>query len=227
MSCFACFLQVLGLSLRRSTGEIFVNRRRIQSGFSLIEALVVIAIILIMVGTAIIEIGPALKGAKSSTALETTLGLLRRYHEAAVNQRKIYRITFTAPRTIQVDQQGYDPSGDVTYTPISTDTLPVETQFLCVKGIPTTQTNLPDGFGDGQTAIDFSVDYGGGQTVVLFQKDGRATDINGRPNNGVVYIAQPGDLTSSKAVTVWGATGRVKGWRLTVQSDGSSIWRSL
>ena len=108
MSCFACFLQVFELLLRRSTRGKFVKKRRIQSGFSLIEALVVIAIIMIMVGTAIIAIGPALKGAKSSTALETTLGLLRRYHEAAVDQRKIYRITFTAPRTIQVDQQGYD-----------------------------------------------------------------------------------------------------------------------
>lgn len=205
-----------------------MKRRRIQSGFSLIEALVVIAMILIIAGTAIIEIGPALKGAKSNTALETTLGLLRRYHEAAVDQRKIYRITFTAPRTIQVDQQAYDSTtGNLTYLPISTNILPVETQFLCVQGIPTTQANLPDQFGDGKTAIDFSVDYGGGQTVVFFQRNGSATDANGRPNNGVVYIAQPGDVTSSKAVTVWGATGRVKGWRLTMQSDGSSIWRSL
>ena len=204
-----------------------VKRRRTDSGFSLIEALVVIAIILVMVGAAIIQIGPALKSAKSQTALETTLGLLRRYHEAAVNQRKIYRISFTSPRTITVDQQAYDAKGNLTYVNISSTDLPVETQFLCVDGIPTTQTTVPDGLGDGKTAIDFNSGGNGGQTTVLFQKDGRATDANGRPNNGVVYIAQSGDLTSSKAVTILAGTGRVKGWRITVNSDGSAIWRSL
>lgn len=204
-----------------------MNRRRTDSGFSLIEALVVIAIILIMAGAAIIQIGPALKGAKSNTALETTLGVLRRYHEAAVNQRKIYRITFTSPRTITVDQQAYDGKGNLTYVNVSSMDLPIETQFLCVDGIPNTQLTVPDGLGDGKTAIDMSVDYGGGQTALFFQKDGRATDANGRPNNGVVYIAQTGDLTSSKAVTVLAGTGRVKGWRLTKNSDGSATWRSL
>ncbi len=204
-----------------------MKRRRTDSGFSLIEALVVIAIILVMAGAAIIQIGPALKAAKSNTALETTLGTLRRYHEAAVAQRKIYRVTFTAPRTISVDQQAYDSKGNITYVAVSSIDLPTETQFLCVQGIPTIQANLPDLLGDGKTAIDFNSGSGGGQTAVFFQKDGRATDSNGRPNNGVVYIAQPGDLTSSKAVTVLAGTGRVKGWRLTMNSDGSSIWRSL
>ena len=227
MSCFACFLQVLGLLFRRSIKGKIVNRRRTDSGFSLIEALVVIAIILIMAGAAIIQIGPALKGAKSNTAIESTLGLLRRYHEAAVNQRKVYRITFKTPRTIVVDQQAYDDKGNLTYANVSSTDLPVETQFLCVDGLPNTQATVPDGLGDGKTAIDFSVDYGGGDNVVFFQKDGRATDSNGRPNNGVLYIAQPGELTSSKAVTVLAGTGRVKGWRLTMSSDGSAIWRSL
>ena len=204
-----------------------MNRRRTDSGFSLIEALVVVAIILIMAGAAIIQIGPALKGAKSNTALETAMGLMRRYHEAAVNQRKIYRVTFKDQRTIVVDQQAYDAKGNITWLNVSSTDLPVETQFLCVDGIPNTQLTVPDGLGDGKTAIDFNSGGGGGQTVVVFQKDGRATDANGRPNNGVVYIAQPGDLTSSKAITVLAGTGRVKGWRLTKNSDGSATWRSL
>lgn len=204
-----------------------MNKGRTESGFSLIEALVVIAIILIMVGAAIIQIAPTLKGAKSQTALETTLGTLRRYHEAAVDQRRIYRVSFIAPRTIQVDQLGYDSSGNQVFTPISSVNLPTETQFICVSGIPTASTAVPDGLGDGVTPIDFSLDYGGGGTQVFFQKDGRATDSAGRINNGIVYIGQPGSLSASKAVTVLAGTGRVKGWRLTVNSDGTSTWRSL
>ena len=204
-----------------------MKKGRTESGFSLVEALVVIAVILVMAATAIIQIAPTLKTAKSDTALQTALGQLRRYHEDAVDQRHIYRVSFLAPRTIQIDQMTYDSGGNQVFTFISTIDLPTETQFLCVKGIPTTSSNLPDGLGDGQTAINFSLDYGGGGSTVFFQKDGRATDSAGRLNDGVIYIAQPGDLNSSKAITVLGATGRVKGWRLTTASDGTSVWRSL
>lgn len=204
-----------------------MKKGRTESGFSLLEALVVIAIILVMAAAAIIQIAPTLKTAKSNTALETTLGLMRRYHEAAVDQRRVYRLTFQAPRTIQVDLQAIDSqTGNITYNSVTSIDLPIETQFLCVSGIPTAASAVPDGLGDGKTPIDFSVDYGGGGTVIFFQKDGRATDALGRLNNGVVYIAQPGDLNSSKAVSVLGATGRVKGWRIFSSSNGSD-WRSL
>jgi type II secretory pathway pseudopilin PulG len=204
-----------------------VRKSRTEPGFSLLEALVVIAVVLVMLAAAIIEIGPTLKSAKSQTALETTLGQLRRYHEAAVNQRLIYHISFKSPRTITVDQVGYDSSGNQELTPVSSIDLPIETQFACISGIPTASSAVPDGLGDGKTPIDFSLDYGGNGTEIYFQKDGRATDASGRLNSGVVYIGQGGDLASSKAVTVLGATGHVKGWRLSVAADGTSVWRAL
>jgi prepilin-type N-terminal cleavage/methylation domain-containing protein len=203
-----------------------VKKSRAQSGFSLIEAMVVVAIIVILAGVAIIQIAPALKTAKSNTALQSALGVMRRYHQAAVDQRRIYRISFIAPRTIQVDQVSFDTNGNQVFTFVSSTDLPVETQFLCISGIPTTTGTTPDGLGTGQNPIDFSLDYGGGGTTVFFQKDGRSTDSAGRLNSGVIYMAQPGDLSSSKAITVLGATGRVKGWRLFT-SGGKSDWRAL
>ncbi|HVZ15629.1 MAG TPA: type II secretion system protein [Terriglobales bacterium] len=203
-----------------------MKKSRAQAGFSMIEAVVVIAIALIMGAVALFQIGPSLKSAKSNTALQTTLGLLRRYHDSAVDQRRIYRVTFIAPRTIQVDQVGFDTNGTMVFTFVSSTDLPQETQFLIVPGVPTGSGQTPDGLGSAQNAIDFSLDYGGGGNTVFFQKDGRSTDVAGRLNSGVVYVAQPGDLSSSKAVTVLGATGRVKGWRL-FSSGGKSDWRSL
>jgi type II secretory pathway pseudopilin PulG len=188
--------------------------------------MVVVAIILIMAGVAIFQIAPTLKTAKSNAALQTALGVMRRYHQAAVDERRIYRVSFIAPRSIQVDQVTFDTTGNQVFTFVSSTDLPIETQFTCVSGIPTTSGSTPDGLGTGQTAIDFSLDYGGGGTVVFFQKDGRSTDSAGRLNSGVLYIAQPGELGSSKAITVLGATGRVKGWRLFT-SNGSSDWRAL
>ncbi|MGZ4787637.1 MAG: prepilin-type N-terminal cleavage/methylation domain-containing protein [Terriglobales bacterium] len=203
-----------------------MKKCRAQSGFSLIEAVVVVAIILILAAVAIIQIAPTLKTTKSNAALQTTLGLLRRYHEAAVDQRRVFQISFLAPRTIQVDQVTFDSNNNQVFIFVSSIDLPKETQFLCVPGIPTSNGNTPDGLGTGQNPIDFSLDYGGGGTTVFFQKDGRSTDSAGRLNSGVVYMAQPGDLDSSKAVTVLGATGRVKGWRLFT-SNGKSDWRAL
>ena len=203
-----------------------MKKSRSQSGFSLIEAVVVVAIVLIMAGVAIFQIAPSLKTAKSSAALQTTLGTLRRYHEAAVDQRRIYRISFIAPRTIQVDLVTFDNNKNQVFTFVSSIDLPQETQFVIVPGVPNGSGQTPDGLGTAQNAIDFSLDYGGGGTTLFFQKDGRSTDSAGRPNSGVVYIARPGDLSSSKAVTVLGATGRVKGWRL-LASGGKADWRAL
>jgi len=50
--------------------------------------------------------------------------------------------------------------------------------------------------------------------VVYFYPDGSAQDIANNINNGVVYIARPGVVMSSKAITLWGATGRLRGWTL-------------
>jgi len=187
---------------------------------------VVIAVILILAAAAIVQIGPALQAAKVNTALETTLGQLRNAHQLAIDQRRIFRVSFNAPRTIQIDQVTYDSTGNQVFTFVSSIDLPVETQFLCVSGIPVANGTTPDGLGQGKNAIDFSLESGGGGTTVFFQKDGRSTDSAGRLNTGIVYIARPDDLGSSKAVTVLGATGRVKGWRLFTAGK-SPEWRPL
>ena len=65
-----------------------------------------------------------------------------------------------------------------------------------------------------RTAIDF--DQGivaGAKNVIYFYPDGSAADVLGNVNNGVVYIARPGFIDSSRAITLWGATGRLRGWR--------------
>ena len=201
-----------------------MRRGRKEAGFTLLEAMIVVAIILIMAGVAIFQIAPSLRGAKSQTALETALGIMRRYHEAAVDQRRIYQVVFTQPGSIQINVEAFDANGNVSWNPVETYNLPNETQFICITGIPT--ASPPDGLGHGINAIDFMVDNGGGYNIVVFQKDGRATDTLGRLNNGVVYIAQPGNLNSSKALSVLGATGRVKGWKLFPGTNGP-IWESL
>ena len=57
----------------------------------------------------------------------------------------------------------------------------------------------------------------------MFLPDGSAHDLLGNLNNGILYLARNGDLYSSKAITVFGSTGRVRGWRLVSQA-GAATW---
>src|SRR5205085_2507538 len=142
----------------------------------------------------------------------------------AIDQRRKYRVTFTAPRTIQLDQVVVDPVTHIqSFTFVSTIDLPVDTQFIAISGIPTVGNGTPDSLPTSGSAIDLDVDFGGGGTQVFFQPDGRALDSSNRLNNGVVYVARSGELMSSRAVSVLGATGRIKGWRL-VDSAGQKKW---
>src|SRR3984893_9968100 len=129
-------------------------RRRNETGFSLLEVVVVLGIILVVFGTALLNLGPALNPAKSNTGMELVLGELRRAHERAVDERRIYRVTFVAPQTIQVDV-GQVPNIAATVsgtTPAFTQAqgpliLPPGVQFAAVPGIPNTTQTTPDGFG--------------------------------------------------------------------------------
>lgn len=193
-------------------------------GFTMVELVFVIAIVLIITATAIIQTSSTNKNATAETGLQTTLGQLRGARDLAIGQRRRYRVTFTAPRTIQLDQVVIDPITKVqSFTFVSSIDLPKDVQFIAVNGIPSGSANTPDSLPTTGPAIDFDVDYGGGGNQIVFQPDGRALDATGRLNNGVVYVARPGELMSSRAVSVLGATGRVKGWHL-IKSGTAVVW---
>lgn len=198
--------------------------RQAQQGFSLIELIFVIAVVLIITAGAMMQFVPVMKSARAENALQTTLSQMRNARSLAIDQRRKYRLTFTAPRTIQLDQVVVDPVTHIqSFSFVSTIDLPVDTEFIAISGIPTAGNGTPDSLPTSGSAIDLDVDFGGGGTQVFFQPDGRALDSSNRLNNGVVYVARPGELMSSRAVSVLGATGRIKGWRL-VDSAGQKKW---
>lgn len=188
------------------------HRATAWAGFSLIELMVVIAIILIISAMTWTQIQGTLRKAKSDTAMQTVLAQMRQAHEQAVDRRRIYRLTFLPPRTIQLDRMDIGANGALVAVFQSNTVLPTEISFLAVAGMP---NQGPEGLGVGANAIDFSVDNGGGLNQVFFEPDGRSLDFVNRLNNGVVYMARPNDLPSVRAVSVLGATGRTKPWVIT------------
>src|SRR5438309_8144562 len=195
---------------------------RKERGFSMLEAIAVVAILLIALSFNFVMLQPALKAARATSAYNQCFMLLRRYRQQAIDERKRYIVTFNAPNSIQVSR--WDVAVPVSPAPvvITTQQLPTSVQFQTLAGIPT--ANPPDNFGTGGTAIDFGQGIGlGGLNYVMFMPDGSSQDINGNLNSGVLYTAATGDLYSSRAISVFGATGRIRGWQLVNQA-GNATW---
>lgn len=214
--------------------ENTTRRRHSAGGFTLLEMAAVLAIVIILASISMMTLQPSLRAQRVTNAYNTTLSALRLARDNAVAQRTSYSVTFVASgatNTVTIAPtlstfQGAQPP--VTYA------LPSDIAFTVVAGVPTSST--PDGFGSGAQAIDFgytSTGSGtGGQKVLYFCPDGSAQDTaggagncTGNWNSGVVYIARPGEVLSSRALTVWGATGRIRGWRLYGNTSGGYQWQ--
>lgn len=192
--------------------------RRSMRGFSLLETMVVVSIILIASGMFFISIQPGLQQARVTNSYNQVLMTLRRARESSIAERRVYEVTFTAPGTLTITQA-------LTGTVTDTFTLPSDVSFDAEPGIPNTTATTPDHFGNGSAPIDFDQGVSlGSKTTIYFQPDGSAQDINSNTNNGVVYIARTGDVLSSRAITLWGTTGRLRGWRL-YDVSGVKTWR--
>ncbi len=191
---------------------------RRMRGFSMLEMMIVVAIMMIASAVALISMQPALKQSRVTNAYNTTLAAMRRGREASIGERRRYLVRFSnaaVPNTISISPADPAPGGvRATYS------LPTDVKYVTVTGFPAVG---PDGFGSGSTAIDFDQNIAvPTKTDIYFYPDGSAQDVNNNINNGVVYVARPGDLNTAMAITLWGATGRLRGWRYT--AVGGARW---
>jgi hypothetical protein len=88
-------------------------------------------------------------------------------------------------------------------TVLSTMLFENNAQFSLVPGIPDT----PDAFGNSSAV------YFGAATQIRFGTDGTLIDQSGNVLNGTVFVSIPNQARSFRAVTVLGATGRVRAYR--------------
>jgi prepilin-type N-terminal cleavage/methylation domain-containing protein len=199
-------------------------RSRKHRGFSLLELMITVSIALILMGATYIGMRPLLYKGHIDGAYTTTLAVLRSTRHLAITQSHEYLVVFNnATGTMTVQYQ--PPAVGGVFPPVQlvqTYTLPTDMSFGVRGGFP---ASAPDGFGTGIASVDFGQGLGAGSlNYVAFMPDGTSRDTLGNYNGGVVYITRASDtIYTSRAVTVWGATGRVRGWRLDQQA-GAAIW---
>lgn len=199
---------------------------RKQNGFSLLEMMITLSIALILIGVTFVTMQPALNQSHVTTGYDTTLMALRNTRNLAITQSNEYYVNFNPAGfpagTIQV-QFAPPPVGGIAQPlqQVITYTIPTDITFAVQAGFPAT---TPDGFGSGVTAIDFESTPGVPLSYIVFYPDGSAQDNLGNYSNGVVYLTRAASpIWGSRAITVWGATGRIRGWSLN-NNGGVATW---
>ncbi len=213
------------------------NRDCGARGFSLLEMMIVICVMMIIGGIAFMAVQPALRDAKVNQAFENAMMPLRVARQRAIAERKQYIVCYGiaapagaltpmgAPTAQSIQTFRWDAGTALSAaTQITAITLPQDIQFQTIAGLPNGAATVPDGFGNATVALDFDQNVAGAiKNQVMFMPDGSAHDINGNLNSGILYLARNGDLYSSRSVTLYGATGRIRGWRL-LRFGGGPKW---
>jgi type II secretory pathway pseudopilin PulG len=173
-----------------------------QRGFSLIEGLVAISLMMIVMAMAIINFGTALPNAKANSAMDQMVYQLRSARARAIAHRREVQITFLGTNQMTIAELatvGAPPPP----TTVSFEGGAIYTVFNTVPDIP-----APYNFGNN--APIFFGGVAGGPPIMKFTTNGSFIDGGNTLVNGTVFLGIAGNTRTARAVSVLGATGRVR-----------------
>lgn len=173
--------------------------RRTEDGFSLIEIIVVIAIVIVGAVITIPMTINMVRNSKGDSSVEMTQTFLETARNRAVAERRNFVLTEVSDTELQVERVEV-PDGALTVV----DILRLEGDQSFIRlDLPDT----PDKFG-GVDAINFS-----GAGPVMFTSDGSLIDAAGDVTNGTIFIGNEQTPETARAITVWGVTGLIRAWK--------------
>lgn len=201
-----------------------------QKGFSLIEVLVVIAIAMTIAGMIVVHLTPTLQTFRANSAASQVVDVFRQAREYAITYRRYVQITFPnyggagannqiriTVRNTLTPTYGGAAQPDVILTTVN---LSGNISFQTETGVPDT----PDAFGKA-SAVNFNNVDGGPPAGMYFQADGTFVDTTGNPLNGTVFLGQTAMVSTARAVTVLGSTGRVRSYNVNGTGTGWFVRR--
>ena len=160
MNNYVCTITFVGIGGHSKPQMSSVRTRsrtkgRRAAGFSLLEMMIVLSIIVVMAGVTFIAMVPVLKQQRLNNAYNTTLAAMRQARDNSIAQNTSYSVTFSSsatPNTITVAPRSLPDSGAANDRHLS---IAERRVVSCASWLPRPSTAVPDGFGAGTMAIDF------------------------------------------------------------------------
>jgi prepilin-type N-terminal cleavage/methylation domain-containing protein len=174
------------------------------SGFTLLETLVVVAVVGVLAATAIPITDSFVRSARADSSVAAAMTAIDMAHDRAVSERRNFVLTFVGTNRIRLDRQEIDAAGTVIgNTTVEEFVLENGQEFVRFSGVPDT----PDAFG-ATGAQSFT-----GLAPVMFTSDGSLVDSNGDVVNGSIFFGIPNQPATARGVTIFGVTGLTRIWK--------------
>jgi prepilin-type N-terminal cleavage/methylation domain-containing protein len=171
------------------------NMRRRESGFSLIEMLVVVGLVGIVSSVALVQMKTTMAVLDADAASSMVVSELAYARQVAVDQRRNVLVEFVGTNEVRVTRN--ETGGDTTVL----DDIMLPSGY--VFGLPGGIGDTPDGFGNA-AAVSFNTGTSG-----TFHGDGTFEDAANVLLNGTVFTIGGGN-GSARAITLSGSTGHIK-----------------
>jgi len=173
-----------------------------QKGYSLIESLIALAVIGVVSGMTLLGFQTMLPNSKANSATDQLLYQLRSAREIAIGHRCEVQVQFVGNNQLTLTQIYFvgNPPAPVTTT------LQGGAQYLVYPSVP----DLPKPFNYGNGAAIEIGGVGGGPPVMMFNANGAFVNVANTPINGTVFLGLPGNPSTARAISILGATGRVR-----------------
>jgi hypothetical protein len=186
----------------------------------LLEAVIVLAITALIAAIAVLSFGNTLQAMHANTGCQATIQVLHQARQQAIDQRTRISVIFNTPAGAvhsMTIARIVPPAAPVVYAQIP---LPSDVQFVADPNLPT-PPNTPDQVGNGKVAVDFEDGFSITPVAqIYFMPDGSVQNAAGNSVNGVVYIQRGGYWQGARAVSLFGATGRLRNWQLSAVTGG-------
>ncbi len=173
-----------------------------QGGFSLLEALIAISIIMIVSGMAIFNFSSVIPNHKANSAMDQVLSQLRSARTKAISHRCEVQIQFVGTNQLTISELWS------TGVPPAPTTVSFEggASYMVFPGLP----DIPAPYNFGNTSAIYFGGVSGGPPVMKFTTNGSFINGGNALVNGTVFLGIPGNPGTARAVSVLGATGRVR-----------------